>query len=107
MFPSAPDAFCNGDRISEAPCLDAKTKVYVDKATAARNNDRKKCHLRISDVGVNENGIEAAAVEHAVQVLITNLPFSPEHSDEPRRKAGADDVIDLYLSSTRPKPASG
>ena len=93
----AMDAFRMAMESSEVPCFEAKAEVYVDKATAARKKDGKRYRLRISDVGVDESRLEAAAVEHAAQVLITNLPFSPEHSDEPRLKASADDVIDLYL----------
>lgn len=93
----AMDAFREAVGSFEIPCFAADAEAYVDKATARRKKDGKQYRLRISGVRVDESRLEAAAVEHAAQVLVTNLPFSAEHSEDPRRGASADDVIDLYL----------
>lgn len=93
----AMDAFRTAVGSFEIRCFCAKAEAYVDRAAAARKKDGKQYRLRISDAKIDESRLDAAVAEHAAQVLITNLPFSPGHSEEPLKKASADDVIDLYL----------
>ncbi len=63
--------------------------------------DGEAYRLRISDIGIDGDSLEQAVAEHTVQVLITSLPFSAEHSEGPPKKVSADDVIDLYLEQYR------
>ncbi len=93
----AMDAFRHTMDSQDICCFRANAEVYIDDATAKRKGDGKRFRLRITDTGIDDGRLESAIAEHAVQVLITNLPFSSEHSEEPRFKASADDVIDLYL----------
>ena len=46
---------------------------------------------------MDESKLRNSVISHSVQVLIANIPFSADHSDNPRKEASADDVIDLYL----------
>ena len=93
----AMDAFRDLMGSAEVDCFKADAEVYRDEATMRRKGDGKMYRLRISDAKVDDGRLESAVIAHAAQVLITNLPFSDEHSEDPRAKASADDVIDLYL----------
>jgi len=93
----AMDAFNTAMQEAEAPCYKAEAEVYEDIATAKRKKDGKPFRLRISGVGIDDSGLESAILAHAAQVLITDIRFSAEHSEDLLKEASADDVIDLYL----------
>lgn len=93
----AMDAFRQAIDGMDAGCYTADPIVYEDVAAEKRHDDGKLFRVRSDNIRVDESKLAEAVRKHSVQVLITNLPYSPEHSEEPRERASADDVIDLYL----------
>ena len=91
------DAFRNTLKELDGECYIADPKVYADEAAEKRHGDGKLYRVESENVRVDESKLRNAVISHAVQVLITNLPFSADHSDNPRKEASADDIIDLYL----------
>lgn len=98
--------FCEKDALSAfedtlskglADCYTATPEVYEDERLVALDPDGKHFRVASKDVRVDESRIEDAVMRHSMQVLITNLPFSAEHSTDLKDKASADDVIELYL----------
>lgn len=99
--------FCEKDALDEyrmvlgtldADCYTAEPKVYTDEAAEARHDhDGKLFRVDATDIAIDETKLEDAIISHSVQVLITNLPYSDRLSEDKRRGACADDVIDLYL----------
>ncbi len=93
----AMDAFRQALKGMEADCYTADPVVYEDPAAEKRYDDGKMFRVRSDNIRVDESKLMDAVRAHSVQVLITNLPFSTEHSEDARTRASADDVIDLYL----------
>ena len=90
------DAFRNTLKGLDGGCYTADPKVYVDTAAEKRHGDGKLYRVESENVRVDESKLRNSVMSHSVQVLITNLSFSAD-SDDPRKEASADDVIDLYL----------
>lgn len=82
---------------SPADCYTADPVVFRDRAASKRHGDGREYRVRSENIRIDESRFEQAVVTHALQVLVTNLPFSATHSDDVHTKASADDVIDLYL----------
>ncbi len=93
----AMEAFRQALKGMEADCYAADPVVYEDAAAERRHKDGMRFRVRSDNVRVDESKLADAVRAHSVQVLITNLPFSSEHSEDRRKRASADDVIDLYL----------
>ena len=93
----AMDAFRQVLEKAEPGCYTADPVVYMDPAAERRHGDGKLYRVRSENIRIDETKVHGAVLSDSVQVLITNLPFSDEHSDDRRRKASADDVIELYL----------
>ena len=93
----AMDAFRQTIEGLDADCYTADPVVYEDPAAEKRHGDGKLFRVRSDNIRIDGSKIRDAVSSHAIQVLVTNLPFSDAPSENKRIKASADDVIDLYL----------
>ena len=93
----AMDAFRQTLGSLDADCYAADPVVYEDREAEKRHGDGKLFRVRAEDVRVDGSKVDDAVLRHAIQVLITDIPFSDVPSEDRRIKASADDIIDLYL----------
>ena len=93
----AMDAFRQTLKTAEPDCYIADPIVYADHTAEKRYGDGKLYRVRSENIRIDETKIHGTILSDSVQVLITNIPFSVEASDDKRKKASADDVIELYL----------
>lgn len=93
----AMDAFMNTMSKLDAECYSADVDIIEDAAAEKRHGDGKKFRAIGKNLTIDESKLENSIISHAAQVLITNLPFSAAPSEDRRKAASADDVIDLYL----------
>ena len=91
------DAFRQTIEGLDADCYTADPVVYKDPTAEKRHGDSKLFRVRSDDIRIDGSKIRDAVSSYAIQVLITNLPFSDTPSENKRIGASADDVIDLYL----------
>ena len=102
--------FCEDDALSAfrevigggfADAYAASPEVYVDERLRKSTPDGPFFRVCAKDLRIDESKMGSAVNMHALQVLITNIPFSKEHSEDIRRCGSADDVIELYLEQAK------
>ncbi|WP_400234074.1 hypothetical protein [Methanomethylophilus alvi] len=83
----AMDAFRQTIAGLDADCYTADPVVYKDPAAEKRHGDGKLFRVRSDNIRIDGSKIRDAISSHAIQVLITNLPFSDTPSENKRTGA--------------------
>lgn len=81
------DAFRQTIAGLDADCYTADPVVYKDPAAEKRHGDGKLFRVRSDNIRIDGSKIRDAISSHAIQVLITNLPFSDTPSENKRTGA--------------------
>lgn len=93
----AKDAFVQTMANLSADCYSADLEIVYDKVAEKKYKDGKHYRAVGRNLRIDEDRFGRAVNLHAIQALITNLPFSDVPSADRRRSANSDDVVDLYL----------
>ena len=78
-----------------ADCYAADPVIYEDTVRSKKSVTMYR--IKGENLRIDDDRIGDAVLTGAIQVLLTNIPFAAEWSEDIRSRACADQVIDLYL----------